>query len=185
MGVADGAAPLIAEEVRRLAARYGDASAYLGGAATKEVLRRRGRTARLIHLAAHAEHRDDDPMLSGLRLGDCWLTIPDVYELQMSPEVLVLSGCGTGRTWVSEGDDVFGLLRGFLSAGATSIVSSLWRVSDEVTLRFMEAFHVALDERGSAAEAARAAALAVRREHPHPYHWAPFTVTGRGGPIAR
>ena len=49
-------------------------------------------------------------MLSGLLLGDGWLTLGEVYGMRLDADVLVLSGCATGRAWVSEGDDLFGLV---------------------------------------------------------------------------
>jgi CHAT domain-containing protein len=124
-------------------------------------------------------------MLSGLHMGDGWLTVQEVYSLSLSPEVLVLSGCATGRSSVTEGDDLFGLLRGFLHAGAPTIVSSLWPVEDEVALRFTTAFHEALDRSESPAGALRAAALSVRLTHPHPRHWAAFVLVGSGEPFSR
>ena len=184
MGVPDEAAPLIADEVERIGEIHKGARAYLGRAAGRSVLAREGRKARFIHVASHAAFRDDDPMSSGLHLGDGWLTTGDVYDLRLEPDVVVLSGCATGRAWVSEGDDLFGLVRGFLHAGAANLVTSLWHVADSSTLRFMERFHRALSEGLSPAAAVRAAAISIRREFPHPHHWAPFVLTGTGGPIA-
>jgi CHAT domain-containing protein len=163
----------------------GDVQAHVGPCATKAVLARDGRKARIVHVAAHAQHHPDDPMLSGLLLGDGWLTAHEVYELSIAPEVLVLSGCATGRVGVTEGDDLFGLVRGFLHAGAPSIVASLWKVSDDVTLRFMESFHSVLEATGSPGTAVRAAALSVRSAFPHPRDWAPFVCIGRGSPPVR
>jgi CHAT domain-containing protein len=182
MGVPDESAPLIAEEVRRLSSRLGGARAFVGASATRDALARHGRTARLIHIAAHADHREDDPALSALRLGDGPLTVADLHGLRLSPSVLVLSGCSTGRVRVTEGDDPFGLPRAFLHAGATTIVHSLWRVADGAALLFVEAFHAALARVGSAAAALGPACLAVRAAFPHPVHWAPFAVYGKGGP---
>jgi CHAT domain-containing protein len=180
MGVPDEAAPLIGEEIRLLAGLLGGAHAYVGEGATRAVLEREAPRARIVHLATHAEWNADDPMRSGLCMGDGLLTLADVYRLRLSPEVLVLSGCATGRSSVTEGDDLFGLLRGFLHAGAASILSSLWRVADAVTVDFMERFHTELARTASPAEATRAAALAIRALHPHPFFWAPFVLTGRG-----
>jgi CHAT domain-containing protein len=124
-------------------------------------------------------------MLSGLHLGDGWLTTNEVYGMRLSCDVVVLSGCATGRVQVSAGDDLFGLVRGFLHAGAANLVSSLWEVADASTLRFMDRFHVALSQGLSPAGAMREAAISIRREFPHPHHWAPFVLTGTGGRSVR
>jgi CHAT domain-containing protein/tetratricopeptide (TPR) repeat protein len=185
LGVPDAAAPLIADEVRRVEEIHAGARAYLGADAKRSVLARDGRRARLIHVASHAAFRDDDPMLSGLHLGDGWLTTHEVYGMRLVCDVVVLSGCATGRVQVSAGDDLFGLVRGFLHAGAANLVTSLWEVADGSTLRFMDRFHVALSEGLSPAAALRAAAISIRREFPHPHHWAPFVLTGTGASTVR
>jgi CHAT domain-containing protein len=185
LGVPDAAAPLIADEVRRVGEIHPGARAYLGADAKRSVLARDGRRARLVHLASHATFRDDDPMLSGLCLGDGWLTTHEVYGMRLASDVVVLSGCATGRVGVSAGDDLFGLVRGFLHAGAANLVTSLWQVADASTLRFMDRFHTALSEGLSPAAALRAASLSIRREFPHPHHWAPFVLTGTGGSTVR
>lgn len=181
LGFADEHAPEIRQEIEALAPGTGRHQAFVGPKATVEVLQRLGPEARIIHLAAHTEYRHDDSMESRLQLADGWLTVPQIYRMEIAPELLVLSGCATGRVSVTRGGDLFGLVRGFLHAGASSILSSLWEVSDGRTAEYMDCFYRAYAGGMPAAAAMRKATLDMRAAHPHPYHWAPFVLTGRGG----
>ena len=181
LGVPDEIAPDIRREVEQLSGFVPRNRCYIGAEATSERLRRFGRLARLIHVAAHARFDRDDPMESGVRLADGWLTIPRIAELRLEPELLVLAGCATGQVSVTEGGELFGLVRGFLQAGARAMVTSFWPVPDERTTAFMQVFHTQLAAGHTPAAALRATALAVRAEHPHPFHWAPFVLLGDGG----
>ena len=180
-GVPDEAAPDIRREVEQLAAFVPRNRRFIGEEATSGVLARYGRRARIIHIAAHARFDRDDPMESGVNLGDGWLTIPKIAALRLQPELIVLAGCATGKVSVTEGGELFGLARGFLQAGASAMVTSFWPVPDEATTAFMQSFHTRLAEGLAPATALRAAALEAREENPHPFHWAPFTLMGDGG----
>jgi CHAT domain-containing protein len=92
--------------------------------------------------------------------------------------LVVLSACETGLGRLLGGDEVAGLTRTFLIAGADTVVSSLWKVSDESTALLMEGFHRELRDGKHPADAMRAAAFAVREKYPHPFFWAPFIATG-------
>jgi len=189
LGVPDERAPLIAEEVRRVGAIHRGSRMVLGAAADRAALARLGRSARLVHLACHASYREGEPLLSGLLLSDGWLTLPEIYDLDLDADVLVLSGCATGRSSISEGGELFGLARGFLHAGARALVASLWPVSDASAAIFMQSFHRALAHGVPAAGALRTATLETRERLPHPHDWAPFillaTRAAEPAPISR
>jgi CHAT domain-containing protein len=80
---------------------------------------------------------------------------------------------------VAEGDELLGLTRGLLYAGAKSLLLSLWDVDDRSTSEFMKEFYQHLQTRRRKADAVRAAMLKLREQYPHPYFWAPFKLTGR------
>ncbi|MCS6805457.1 MAG: CHAT domain-containing protein, partial [Blastocatellia bacterium] len=86
--------------------------------------------------------------------------------------------CETGMNEVFPGDELFGLMRGFLYAGAPSLVVSLWMVHDGSTARLMEEFYSGLRQGQSKRAALRQAQLALKQQYPHPYHWAPFVLIG-------
>jgi len=101
-------------------------------------------------------------------------------HLQLPAELVVLSGCATGLNVVTPGDELIGLVRGLLQAGAQSLVLSLWDVHDDRTRDFMVEFYTELQLGRPKAEAMRTACIRLRENHPHPYHWAPFLLIGKG-----
>ena len=134
--------------------------------------------ARLIHIASHASFRPDNPMFSSIQLHGSSLNFFDIYNLRTSASLVTLSGCGTGLSSVVTGDELLGLVRGFLYAGATSVVVSLWDVNDCTTADLMKRFYGYLAKGEPKSQSLRLAMLQVRDEHPHPYHWAPFVLMG-------
>ena len=99
-------------------------------------------------------------------------------DLRLKARLVVLSACETGVGKLLGGDEVSGLTRTILSAGASTVISSLWRVSDDSTALLMQEFYKRLHARAKPADAMRAAALEVRKRYAHPFYWAPFVVTG-------
>jgi CHAT domain-containing protein len=179
LGVPDVRAPGIETEARTVASLLPDARLFLGEAATRQVLREQGHASRFVHIATHGIFRSDNPMFSSIRLGDGHLSLFDLYELPLSADLVTLSGCSTGLNVVVGGDELFGLMRGLLSAGAHSILVSLWDVYDRSTAEFMAAFYRNLKDHGDKARAARDAMLAVRDQYSHPFYWAPFVIVGK------
>ncbi len=118
-------------------------------------------------------------MFSSIRLGGSYLSLYDLYHLKLPVELIVLSGCATGLNVVRPGDEVVGLVRGLLQAGAQSLVLSLWDVHDRSTKELMIAFYTRLQQGLSKPLALQAAMIELRERCPHPYYWAPFTLIGK------
>ncbi len=118
-------------------------------------------------------------MFSGIRLGDGILSLYDLYQLRLPAELITLSGCATGLSVVANGDELLGLIRGLIYAGAQSALLTLWDVHDHSTAQFMSAFYGHLASCADKAAALRQAALNLREIHPHPYYWAPFVLLGK------
>jgi len=91
---------------------------------------------------------------------------------------VTLSGCGTGMSKVIGGDELIGLVRGFLYSGARSLVVSLWDVHDRATADLMKTFYSQLAAGESRWSSLRYAVLALKERQPHPYYWAPFIGIG-------
>jgi CHAT domain-containing protein len=180
LGIPDAQTPSIQTEVDALAAMLPNAKLFVGERATEEVLRHYGGQSRIVHIATHGYFRQDNPMFSSIRLGDSHLSLYDIYHLQLPAELIVLSGCATGLNVVTPGDELIGLMRGLLQAGAQSLVLSLWDVHDASTKDFMIAFYARLQLGQSKAASMRAAMIELRERYPHPYHWAPFSLIGKG-----
>jgi CHAT domain-containing protein/tetratricopeptide (TPR) repeat protein len=141
--------------------------------------------AQILHIAAHGEHRLDQPDLSYLQLADGQLYADDMLQNDMSYELVTLSGCETGRASVAASDELIGLGRGFLYAGAGALLVSLWQVADSSTLHFMERMYEALQAGSSKAAALQDAQtwmLASDRQL-HPAFWGAFQLIGDASPL--
>lgn len=178
LGVADAQAPFIEDEVRAVAEVVPGAKMYLGEQATQAVLASQGAESRLIHIATHGFFRKDNPMFSGIRLGDAYLSLYDLYQMNLPADLVVLSGCATGLNVVAAGDELLGLVRGLICAGARSLVLSLWDVHDKSTAEFMRSFYQQYAVTGCKAKALQSAMHKLRQRWPHPYYWAPFILVG-------
>jgi tetratricopeptide (TPR) repeat protein len=170
--------PQAGAEARHVASLYEGSRCLVDEAATLPALREAAPSADIIHLACHAQFRADNPMFSALHLRDGALTAEWLQGLVLRPAVVVLSACETGLSESRLGDEMVGLVRAFLVAGAARVVAALWPVDDAVTEQFMAAFHGALAAGQPCATALQAAQAQVRQHHPHPFYWAGFVVQG-------
>jgi CHAT domain-containing protein/tetratricopeptide (TPR) repeat protein len=181
-----GKLPYTVEEAAAVAGIWG-AQAVLEDQATLERFRQLAVSHQVLHLATHGDFRPDNPLFSGLSLADGWLTTLDVFNMRLKASLVTLSGCQTGRSVVGGGDELLGLMRSFLSAGATSLVATLWAVEDRSSARLMEAFYRGLASGATKGAALRGAQLELRRGvgenagFSHPYFWAPFFLVGDAG----
>src|ERR1700690_3080869 len=167
LGVPDAQTPSIQTEVEELSAMLPNARTFMGEQATEAVLRAHGRSSRIVHIATHGYFRQDNPMFSSIRLGDSHLSLYDLSHLQLPAELVVLSGCATGLNVITPGDELIGLARGLLQAGAQSLVLSLWDVHDESTKDFMIAFYARLQQGQSKSAAMQSAMIELRGKYPH------------------
>ena len=167
-----------ADEAHFVAGLFDEANVLIGTEANAVSLRAACADADVLHLACHAEFRSDNPMFSALQLADGPFTVQDAETLQLRQGIVVLSACETGVAVYSRGDEMIGLVRAFLLAGASRVVASMWPVDDAVTLRFMATFYRSLRGGNTPSVALRAAQLDVMQTHPHPFHWAAFTLYG-------
>jgi CHAT domain-containing protein/predicted negative regulator of RcsB-dependent stress response len=179
LGVPDERAPLIQNEVESVHEILPGSELFLGGTASHDLLLRKAPSSKFIHIATHGSFRPDNPMFSGIRLSDGYLHLYELYHMQLSAELLTLSGCATGLNVIAGGDELLGLIRGLLYAGARSLLLSLWDVNDHTTAQFMTSFYRRIQQSDSKPEALAAAAKEIREHHPHPYYWAPFVLVGK------
>ncbi len=141
----------------------------------------------ILHVATHGQHRLDQPDLSFLQLADGQLYADDVLQHDLSYELVTLSACETGRARVMASDDLIGIGRSFLFAGAGALVSSLWHVGDQATLGLMERMYAALyagASKSAALQQAQMSILAENREL-HPAFWGAFQLVGNADPLSR
>lgn len=190
-----GLAPLphSGEEVYR-AARLMQGQIFVGAEATEAKFTEMAGQARLLHLATHGQAND--------RAGDyCFLVFSeqkdtveneilyarDIYNLQLNAELVTLSACETGIGEQQGGEGIISLARAFAYAGAKSIVTSLWSVSDAKTKDLMVDFYKNLRKGMRKDEALRQAKLDFlkrnKSENAHPFYWAGFVGIGKMGPL--
>jgi CHAT domain-containing protein len=178
-----GRLPAVCEEARAIAALL-PGQCLLEEAATRATLAASASHHNVVHLAAHGEARLDNPTFAHLKLADGQLTMVDIFNLRLQGALVTLSACQTGRSVVAGGDELIGLSRGFLYAGAATLVQSLWRVEDGSTARLMEQFYRGISTRRTKGEALREAQRAMlSTSGTHPYFWAPFQLIGDDGPL--
>ncbi len=146
---------------------------------------------RYVHFAVHMVSDERYPHLSGLVLSrftpdgrprDGLLRLADAFRLELpSVDLVVLSGCRSGRGKTLRGEGVVGLTRGFMAAGAPRVAVSLWDVNDRATAELMQRFYEGLLSRGlTPAAALRDAQRSIRSEPAWsaPYYWAGFVLQG-------
>jgi CHAT domain-containing protein/tetratricopeptide (TPR) repeat protein len=179
LGVADPSIPAVAEETQAVVKHLPAAELLRDQQATVEALRLKVPGCGVLHLACHGMFRVDNPMFSSLKVGDGWLAASDVIRLDLDGALVTLSACESGRNEIYAGDELMGLTRAFLGAGATTLVASLWLVQDETTAELMENWYEHLSQGVGRATALRNAQLALKDRFPHPYYWAPFVLIGR------
>lgn len=140
----------------------------------------------ILHIAAHGQYRLDQPDFSYIQLADGQLYADDLLQQDLSYELVTLSACETGRANVAGGEELIGLGRGFLYAGAGALILSLWQVPDRSTLSLMEQMYLALRAGASKAAALRKAQMmALAGEaHVHPAFWGAFQLVGNPGPLS-
>ena len=142
----------------------------------------------VVHLATHGLLNGQNPELSGIVFSlvdergnpeDGFLRLADIYNLNLPVNMVVLSACRTGVGQPVKGEGLIGLTRGFMHAGATRVVASLWKVDDEATAELMKRFYsYMLEKKLPAAEALRRAQLDQMAIRPEPFYWAGFVLQG-------
>ena len=183
------AAPDIAEargEVEAIAALHPGARVETGALARETDVKSWAAGYDLLHFSVHGVFKPLEPLRSHLELSpgggdDGDLTAAEVFGLSLdAARLVVMSACETGQAKATHGNELLGMVRALLYAGAGRLVLSSWKVDAAATALWMTTFYrEALTVPPSTA--ARRALQAVRREpgFEHPYFWAPFMMVGR------
>jgi CHAT domain-containing protein len=170
-------------EAIAIAKKISGAKVLVRGNATESAVKQNGAGFRYLHLASHGTFDPERPLTSALLLSkdsanDGALTVGELYDLKLNADLVTLSACETALGKIANGDDVVGFTRGFLYAGASSIVSSLWKVDDNATSLLMQEFYSNLQSTNKR-DALRAAQLKLKAgKYSHPNYWAAFQLTG-------
>lgn len=168
---------------------------YVDSQATKDAFLQEGPGARMIHLATHGKANDENGEFSFLafypiqnKVNDELLFVKDLYNLELDADLVVLSACETGIGEYQRGEGILSLSRGFLYAGAGSIVTTLWSIDDRASSQILKSFYVNLKTGQPKDKALRNAKLAFLKKfdgslRSHPLFWAAFVPVGKMDPI--
>lgn len=185
--------PFTSGEVRAVAAAFGrHATAVVGAKATETWFKRVAGDYDVIHFATHGFFNKANPLFSGVQLeadaqNDGRLEVYEILGLHLRAQLVTLSACETALgsgyfTEIPAGDEFVGLTRAFLSAGASTVIATLWEVNDSSTARLMQNFYrrVSEDSPSLSLATAQRSMLHGDREHRHPYYWSAFVLVGSG-----
>ena len=159
VGNPSGDLPASAEEAQFVHYLLGEKSQlFVGENATETAIRNAIPTADLLHFATHGNLSANAPLQSSIALANQEkLSLAELMSLQLKAKLVVLSACDTGKGDQTGGDEVMGLTRGLLAAGAQSALVSLWPVDDAATALMMQQFYTHLLDRKTPADALRLA----------------------------
>lgn len=189
-----GPLPGAEREARTVASIYGDAAQLLTGSdATEARFKAMAGRFRVLHLATHGMYDDANPMYSHIALAraendaeDGLLEAREIVDLDLHADLVVLSGCETGRGQARGGEGMLGIAWAVLAAGCPTLVVTQSKVPESAA-ELMIAFHRHLAaskslEARTATQALHDAQLAMIRSKSfaRPFHWAAFMVIGRG-----
>jgi len=185
--------PYAAREVETIADIFAT-TPHLGRQARESLLHREAAAADVLHLAAHGIYLPHAPFASRIELAgdeapgnadlhsDGDLEVREVYGLDLREvDLVVLSACNTGLGPRSEGDEIIGMTRAFLYAGAPLVVTTLWPIDDAASAALMASFYRhLLTAEHTPVDALRQAQLdtLTHEEWSSPYFWAAFVPTG-------
>lgn len=180
------------KEVKEIG-RIFPARIYTGPAATRERFEADAGEYSVLHLATHAKSNDDSGDFSFLAFASeatdtaVRMYVKDIYALHLHAEMVVLSACETGVGQLRRGEGLVSLARGFSYAGASSLITTLWRVGDRPSYELMQRFYRQLKKHTYKDEALRLAQLEFIESHPdifsHPFFWAAFVPIGDMSPL--
>lgn len=178
--------PFSETEARKIARIIGG-KPYLFDEATKEAFFRESSDYQIIHLSSHARVNDLDPLFSTIDFADGSLNIQELLALDLNAELVTLSACETGDGTLFRGEGIMSLARGFMYAGARSIVNTLWEVNDAATAKVMTGFYRHLQQEKPKDIALTNAKLDYLKEADnltsHPFYWAGYIAVGNMEPV--
>ncbi|MBN1352208.1 CHAT domain-containing protein [candidate division KSB1 bacterium] len=173
-----------AQEIRSLQRTYPQVEAFLDEEATETNFKQSVAGKNIIVFSCHGEYDEKNPLFSALLLAadkqnNGRLEAHEIFGIDLKAYLVSMSACETGLGTIVGGDEVIGLSRSFIFAGASSLMASLWKVDDLATAVLIKRFFRYLNEGKSRSLALQQAQLLVRHEiNSHPAFWAAFNVIG-------
>jgi CHAT domain-containing protein len=180
--------PGAVDEVKGIYRIFGGTK-LLRGQATKDRFEKIAGQYDILHLAAHGIVNNEFPMFSKLvftddndSINNNFLNTYEIYNMQINAPLVVLSACNTGYGQLHKGEGIISLARGFFTAGAKSIVMTLWAVSDKTSSKLIGNFYSSLGAKQNIGDAMQHAKLNYLQQSDeigaHPYFWSGYIVLG-------
>lgn len=165
------------------------AETYFSEFANKETFLEKVKYFNILHIASHSHPDFENEKMGKIYLAN-WknpqkeasLLAGNIYHLDISANLVVLSSCESGVGKFNESEGVLSLARSFLHAGANNIISSLWEVDDKYTSELMISFyHQIIHKQKTYSQALRIAKRNLQRTYKnlHPKYWSDFILIGR------
>lgn len=181
--------PAAEAEVKAIAQVFPSTEVLSGGEVTKVALNTEQRlNKRIVHFATHGILNATTPSDSYIQLataataGQDRLTVGEVWDLPLRKVTLVtLSACESALgDKEPDGGEITTLAEAFSSAGATTVLATLWSVGDESTKELMVEFYRQLAAGQSKAAALQSAEIKLLKnsKFSRPLYWAPFVLMG-------
>ncbi len=188
----DGAfSPLLfnKQEINFIAENIKSSTLMVDSQANKKHFLRNGPNSRILHFATHGKVDTEQPKRSYIAFSNLvdtvfQLGLNELYHMNLSAEMVVLSACETGLGKIVKGEGTLSIARGFIYAGARSVLTTLWSTNDQTTCDLMKQFYEELGSGYAKDEALRLAVnhylkdLAPVHKQAHPRYWAAFTAIG-------
>lgn len=163
-------------------AEFFSTKGYTGDLTTKDTVRKNCIDKDVIHFSCHGYFDNAEPLSSGVELYDGVLSAREIFNMRLNTELVTLSACETGLNEIRPGDELIGLTRAFLYAGAPSVMVSLWSVdagsTQELMLEFYKLLKNGSDKATALQEAQKKIMMQEGGKYSHPYYWAPFVLIG-------
>jgi CHAT domain-containing protein len=148
----------------------------------------------IIHMAMHTYLNDQNPMNSAMIFSqindmpeDGLLYTYEVYGIPLKAKMVVLSSCNTGSGFLSSGEGILSLARGFLYSGSQSVTMSMWEIEDQSGTDIIKMFYDNLHKGKSKSMALRKARSTYLKKasqlKSHPYFWSSVVVYGDNSPV--
>lgn len=177
------------QEVETIINKYGGQS-YSGTDATKENFKNIAPKSNILHLAMHATINDSLPMQSKMIFAGNrgnYMHTHEIFNMDLNTDMVVLSACNTGSGRLSTGEGIISMARGFVYAGAPSVVMTLWEAQDETGANIMESYYDYLNKGLTKDVALQQAKLNVLKDanmaKSHPFFWSSYIVSGETIPL--
>jgi|GEM_PF-4696518 len=171
--------------------KYWNGDVFLGSLAAKNTFLKKAKNYKILHLALHGILNNLSPDYSSLifddKTKDNILTTSEIYRANLNNELVILSACNSSNGKLYKGEGVKSLARGFMFAGCSSVVSSLWAAYDKPTSEIITSFNKYLSEGQNKAKALQMAKKEYLKKtfetNRSPKNWANLILIGSTVPI--